>query len=111
MLRRIARILLIVTALAAVVVPADAGAASLWEFASQLSARDIERVDDTGMDIAVRDGVVTLTLSRPTQVRVLTILGQPLSQETLQAGVHRLRLSARGIYILRVGSVTRRITV
>ena len=86
-------------------------AASLWEMAGALTARDLERLDESGMEMIVREGVVSLTLARPTQVKVLTILGQPLSQQTLPAGVHRLRLSARGIYIVRVGSVTRRVTI
>ena len=106
-----ARILLIVLAMVVATPLPEVSAASLWEMAGALTARDLERVDESGMEMTVREGVVTLTLARPTQVKVLTILGQPLSQQTLPAGVHRLELSARGIYIVRVGSVTRRVTI
>lgn len=106
-----ARILLIVTVMAMIMPSLPCVAASLWDSAGTVTARDIERLDDSGMEITVRDGVVTLVLTRPAQVRVLTILGQPLGQETLPAGVHRLRLSTRGIYIVKVGSMTRRVTI
>lgn len=112
MLPRLARIILIAAALTvtgSAITCADA--ATRWEQTSQLSQRDAERLDDAGMELSVRDGVVTLTLLHPTQVRVLTILGQPVSQQSLPAGVHRLKISARGIYIIRIGSVTRRITI
>lgn len=105
------RIMLVMTAMALMMPLQPCVAASLWDAAGSVTARDIERLDDSGMEITVRDGVVTLILTRPAQVRVLTILGQPLGQETLPAGVHRLRLSTRGIYIVKVGSMTRRVTI
>lgn len=108
---RFMRILLIVTAMALSATANSVAAPTLWEAAGNVSVRDIERLDDSGMEITVRDGVVILTLTRPAQVRVLTILGQPLSQENLPAGIHRLRLSAKGIYIVRVGQTTRRVTI
>lgn len=86
-------------------------APSVWEHTGTLGRAEAERIDDSGMELTVRDGTVTLILSRPTQVKVLTILGQPVSQETLPAGIHRLKLKSRGIYILRVGQATRRITL
>lgn len=74
--------------------------------------------DDTrGAD---RDGVVSVNvhdmhiyveLDRPTAVKLFTILGQPVAQMNLPAGLARLRVPARGIYILKTGSATRRITI
>lgn len=69
---------------------------------------------DPGNDyvaVAVRDNAIYVTVAAPTQVKLFTILGQPVSQATLQAGTTRLRVAAKGIYILKAGSVTRRITI
>lgn len=111
LMKHFMRILLIVTAMTLSAIAGSAAAPTLWEAAGSVTVRDTERLDDSGMEITVRDGVVTLILTRPAQVRVLTILGQPLSQENLPAGIHRLRLTAKGIYIVRVGQTTRRVTI
>ncbi len=69
---------------------------------------------DPGNDyvsVTVRDNTIYVTVAAPTQVKIFTILGQPVSQATLQAGTSRFRVAARGIYILKAGSLTRRITV
>lgn len=62
-------------------------------------------------DVAVKDGCIYVTCLRPTHVKVFTILGQLISQDTLQPGIHRLRISARGIYILKTADSTRRVTI
>ena len=52
-----------------------------------------------------------LWLSRTSTVRIVTILGQQISLETLQPGCHRLKILAKGIYILKIGDVTKKIVV
>lgn len=59
----------------------------------------------------VRDGFVFITVSRPMTVRIYSILGQLVAQQSVTPGVTRIRLSARGVYIIKAGSITRRITV
>ncbi len=105
----LARIIVAITLLLTAL-PAEA-ARSVWEACGQVAPRDIERIDDSGAEISVHDGMVYLTLTRPVNVKVLTILGQVVGQETLPAGVHRLKLTTRGIYILKVGQLTRRVTI
>ncbi|MDE6378232.1 MAG: T9SS type A sorting domain-containing protein [Duncaniella sp.] len=60
---------------------------------------------------AVHDGYIYIIGSSQVQVKVFTILGQLISQETLQPGIHRLRINARGIYLLKLGSATLRVTI
>ncbi len=59
----------------------------------------------------VKDGYIYITSTAPVTVKVFTILGQLISSETIPAGTHRLRINARGIYILKIGGSTRRITI
>ena len=63
------------------------------------------------MRVNVREGYVYVTVSRRTQVKLFTILGQTVSQTELPAGTSRLRVGARGIYILKAGDTTVRITL
>lgn len=67
---------------------------------------------DTPSDnVTVRDMYIYVELEQPAAVKLFTILGQPVSQMQLPAGTSRFRVSARGIYILKIGSATRRITI
>lgn len=57
------------------------------------------------------DGNIYIIVRQPIQVKLFTILGQLIVQETLQPGTHRYRISNRGIYLLKAGHLTRRITI
>lgn len=66
---------------------------------------------ETETEIVVRDGYIYLWSDKPVTVKLFSILGQLISQETVKPGLHRIRLASRGIYILRAGTTTRRITM
>lgn len=63
------------------------------------------------LEITVKDGYVYVTTSRPITVKIFSILGQLISQKTIPAGTSRTRITARGIYILKAGTVTKRVTI
>lgn len=87
----------------------EANAASAWERTG--GKIQTERIEIDGPEIRVSEGYVYVTTSRPTTVKVFSILGQLISQETIQPGISRFRLPSRGIYILKVGDITKRITI
>ena len=66
---------------------------------------------DADTEIVVRDGYIYLWSDKPVTVKLFSILGQLITQENLKPGLHRIQLSSRGIYILRAGTTTRRITL
>lgn len=66
---------------------------------------------ETETEIVVRDGYIYLWSDKPVTVKLFSILGQLISQDTVKPGLHRIRLTSRGIYILRAGTTTRRITL
>lgn len=83
-----------------------------WEHVSSPPHEVVEAVaPDSSTEIVVNDGYIFVYLSKPTSVTLYSILGQPISTEKLPAGVHRLKMNTRGIYILRAGATTRRITL
>ncbi|MBJ2187312.1 MAG: hypothetical protein JFR41_01585 [Muribaculaceae bacterium] len=107
MFKLLTRILLL-TLGAALTVPATAAPAqkSRWE---QVETAPGDLSEE--LAVVVRDNYIYVTVYRPTAVKLFTILGQPVSQVTLPAGTSRFKVAARGIYILKAGSTTRRITI
>lgn len=67
--------------------------------------------EQTNLQVETRDGYIYITLDRPEQVEVYTILGQLVTRRKLPAGTTRLQLSQRGIYILKSGGMTRRVNL
>lgn len=66
---------------------------------------------DDAVEVAVSDGYVYVAIPSESSVKVFTILGQLVCQETLQAGTHRMQLSTKGMYIIKVGDVTKRVAI
>ena len=68
------------------------------------------RVSD-GIEIYGRNGTITIVTPKRITVRVYTILGQMVSQATLQPGTSELRLGSRGIYLVRIGNMTQKVAI
>lgn len=90
--------------------PVSAAKAPVWE---------LVRLDDTVTDAderetietTTRDGVLYITVTHPVKVEIYSILGQLITSRQLKPGTVRLTLNQRGVYILKAGSVTRRINL
>ncbi|MDE6282752.1 MAG: hypothetical protein K2L97_02050 [Muribaculaceae bacterium] len=66
---------------------------------------------DSQTEVTVRDGYIYIYTSKPVSVKLFSILGQQIHQETVNPGISRLKLNSKGIFILRAGSLTKRITL
>lgn len=99
--------MLIAAAMAVAVLGADNSTPPRWEQVTSVATE----IPDDGIDVAVRDNYIYVNTPRQVNVKVFTILGQLVSQGNLPPGVSRLRVNARGIYILKAGTVTRRVTI
>lgn len=64
-----------------------------------------------GVEIFQRSGTIIIRTQRSVQVKVFTILGQLVSQATLQPGTSELKLNSRGIYLVKVGSITQKVAL
>ncbi len=70
------------------------------------------QVDDNDrIDIVVRDGFIYISTTRPTNIKIFSILGQLISSTRVPAGTTKLKVPSRGIYILKTDTYTRRLTV
>lgn len=65
---------------------------------------------DNDVEVKVAPGHLVISSPQAVQIKVFTILGQLVSNETLPAGVNRLSLS-HGVYIVKVGDLTCKIAV
>lgn len=65
---------------------------------------------DTEIEIKVSPGQIVVSSSHQVQIKIFTILGQVVSNETLPAGISRLPLS-HGVYIVKAGDLTCKIAV
>ena len=83
-----------------------------WEQVSDISGSHIELTPVKGVK-GVNSGIgnkhLYLEVADPTRIELFTILGQPIITADLKPGLHRLKLSSRGIYLLRIGNATIRI--
>ena len=64
-----------------------------------------------GVEIFQRSGTIIIKTTRAIQVKVFTILGQLVSQATLQPGRSELRINTRGIYLVKVGNITQKVAI
>lgn len=65
---------------------------------------------DNDLVVRVAPGQVVVSSSQQIQIKIFTILGQLVSNETLPPGVNKLSLS-HGVYIVKVGDLTCKIAV
>ncbi len=88
-------------------------AANTWEAVDRLPGTPVEQRVDTEDDVytTVADGYVYVVVRQRVPVKIFTILGQLVIQDNLQPGIYRYKLPTRGIYLLKAGSATRRVTV
>lgn len=63
------------------------------------------------VEVEVRDGYIYVATSKPITVKILSIVGRTISEQKLPAGVSRLKVASRGIYILKAGDTTMRVTI
>lgn len=95
---------------AAVLMPVSAAAPAQtprWESVETV----IAELADDALDVTVRDHYVYIYTPASVNVKLFTILGQLVNQANVPPGTSRLKLNTRGIYILKAGTVTRRITI
>lgn len=67
--------------------------------------------DNEQFDVTTKDGYIYIYSVRRVSIQIYTILGQLIVRQDVQSGTTRIKAPSRGVYILRAGSITRRITV
>ncbi len=111
-MRKWRKILIATVAMAVGVMSATAIPKVAWEEVSSPQPAVVQGFDtESDVSIVVADGYIYISSEKPVTVKIFSILGQLISKESLKPGMHHIKLDSRGIYILRAGSTTRRITL
>ena len=106
---KISRRILMIFACALLAMGTVAAAGPVWETIQTVTASPSS--EPIKVDIAVRDGYIYVTTNKATTVKLLSIVGQTISSQNIQAGISRIKVPARGIYILKAGDTTLRVTI
>lgn len=100
-------ILLLASALAT---PALAGPKS-WEPVKSERPDLKTVVKETDIEIKASQGLITVACNHPVQIKIFTILGRLVNNETIPAGRSQLILPAHGVYIVKIGDLTCKVAV
>lgn len=87
-------------------VPANPG----WEhIAAYKSVADSEETEK--IEVNVMDGYIYINTPKAVNVKIMSIVGQLISQQNVAPGVSRFKVAVKGIYILKAGDLTIRVNV
>ena len=113
MLRRIALSIILVCLAAAVTPVLATSRAPQWEVVTVTDSGTAADTDNNtpALDIRTVGGQIYITVARRCHIQVFTILGQLVTEKTVDSGTVRLTLGNRGVYILKSGTTTRRINL
>lgn len=90
-----------------------------WEEVNDSAARSFIHMnpetkipgEEEGVEIFARDGYIYISTDHDIPVRVISILGQLIGEGNLHPGVYRMPMKSRGIYIIKAGMATVRVTL
>lgn len=91
--------------------PAGAAVRKGWESVKNEPADTRSVVKEHEVEIRSASGLLVVNTNRPIQIKVFTILGRMVSNETLQPGTSQLTLPAHGVYVVQAGDLTCKIAV
>lgn len=98
-------------ALMALAAPIQTYAASKWEVVKSERADAKAVVREAEIEIKSANGVIIVNTNHSVQIKIFTILGRLVSNETIPAGKMQLQLPAHGVYIVKVGDLTCKVAV
>ncbi|MDE6027767.1 MAG: T9SS type A sorting domain-containing protein [Muribaculaceae bacterium] len=110
MYRLIRKYLMLLLVAVFLAIPAE-GASNKWEVlkAERSDAKTV--VKETEIEIKTASSTIIVTSNHSVQIKVFTILGRLLNNETLPAGTNQLTLPAHGVYIVKIGNLTCKVAV
>ncbi len=96
----------LIAALLAVTSAGASAASKGWEpvKSEYHDAKSVAKEDE--VEIKTASSLIIVTASHPVHIKVFTILGRLVSEETLQPGTSQLTVGAHGVYIVKVGEIT-----
>ncbi|WP_418929654.1 DUF6383 domain-containing protein [Barnesiella intestinihominis] len=73
--------------------------------------RQNEPVQEAPIEVSSKDGSIYIRTPRKVQVVVYTILGQIVTDQTINPGLSELKIGVRGIYLVKIEGQTQKIAL
>lgn len=73
--------------------------------------RQNEPVQEAPIEVSSKDGSIYIRTPRKVQVIVYTILGQIVTDRTINPGLSELKIGVRGIYLVKIEGQTQKIAL
>lgn len=73
--------------------------------------RQNEPVQEVPIEVSSKDGSIYIRTPRKVQVVVYTILGQIVTDRTINPGLSELKIGVRGIYLVKIEGQTQKIAL
>ena len=73
--------------------------------------RQKEPVQEAPIEVSSKDGSIYIRTPRKVQVVVYTILGQIVTDRTINPGLSELKIGVRGIYLVKIEGQTQKIAL
>ena len=73
--------------------------------------RQNEPVQESPIEVSSKDGSIYIRTPRKVQVVVYTILGQIVTDRTINPGLSELKIGVRGIYLVKIEGQTQKIAL
>lgn len=82
-----------------------------WETARQEKVQTQHIVSDSETEIKTGGGLIFITTTKSLNVKIFTILGSRIADDTLQPGTYQFTVPTHGVYIIKAGELTCKVAV
>lgn len=110
MIKKIKKYLILLIVVMTMATPAIA-APNKWETLKSERSDAKTVVKETEIEIKTASSTIIVTSNHNIQIKVFTILGRMISNETLSPGTNQLTLPAHGVYIVKIGNLTCKVAI
>lgn len=68
-------------------------------------------IKEVEVEVRAAHGAIVVTTTHTVQVKIYSILGQLVIQDTLSPGTYRLPVNTHGVYLVKIGELTCKVAV
>lgn len=82
-----------------------------WEPIKQEKATGHHVISDSELEIKTGGGIIFVNTTKSINIKIFTILGSRIADDTLQAGSYQFAVPTHGVYIIKAGDLTCKVAV
>lgn len=82
-----------------------------WEALKSEKTPGQHVVSDSELEIRTGGGIIYLTSTKSVNIKIFSILGSRIADDTLPAGTYQFAVPTHGVYIIKAGDLTCKVAV